>query len=154
MTISAPLSAAGKRFAIVAARFNTIVVERLVEGAVDGLIRHGASPDAITIAWVPGAFELPLAARRLSRKGAPFDAVIALGCVIRGETPHFDFVAGEAANGIARAAELSEIPVVFGVLTTEDMHQAIDRAGGKAGNKGWDAALAAVEMANLLPLLP
>ncbi|MBU6428853.1 MAG: 6,7-dimethyl-8-ribityllumazine synthase [Cyanobacteria bacterium REEB65] len=152
--LSAPLLAANKRFAIAAARFNQLVTDPLIAGAIDTLVRHGAHPDDITIAWVPGAFELPAAARRLARPGSPFAAVICLGCVIRGQTPHFDYVASGAATGIAQAGAQSDVPVIFGVLTTETLEQAVDRAGAKAGNKGADAALAAIEMANLLPMLP
>ena len=152
--LSAPLVATGQRFAIAAARFNQLVVDRLIEGAIDTLVRHGAAPDDITIAWVPGAFELPIAARRLARPGSEFAAVICLGCVIRGQTPHFDLVCSTAATGIAQAAAQSDVPVTFGVLTTDSLEQALDRSGAKAGNKGADAALAAIELANLLPLLP
>ena len=151
--LSAPLVATDKRFAIVASRFNQLVTDKLIEGCVDALVRHGARPDDVTIAWVPGAFELPAAARRLARSGSPYAAVICLGCVIRGQTAHFEYVAGAAATGIAQASAQSEVPVIFGVLTTETLEQALDRAGAKAGNKGADAALAAIEMANLLPLL-
>ncbi len=153
-TYSATLSAEGKRFAIVASRFNSFIVDRLVGGAVDALRRHGASEDDITVVWVPGAFEIPVVARKLARAGSPFHAVICLGAVIRGDTPHFDYVAGECARGVAEVARTSDVPVVFGVLTTESLEQAIDRAGAKAGNKGWESAMAAVEMANLLPSLP
>lgn len=138
----------GARFAIVAARFNELIVERLVEGARDGLIRHGAAPDAIVVVRVPGAWELSLACRRLAQSGR-FDAVIACGAVIRGATAHFDYVAGEAARGVAAAAAETGVPVVFGVLTTDTIEQALERAGTKAGNKGFDAALAAVEMVSL-----
>jgi 6,7-dimethyl-8-ribityllumazine synthase len=138
----------GTRFGIVASRFNHFVADRLVEGAVDALVRHGAQADDITVVRVPGAFELPIVVRRLvaSRK---LDAIIALGAVIRGGTPHFEYVAGEAAKGIAAAAGASDVPVAFGVLTTETVEQAIERAGSKQGNKGWDAALSAIEMVTL-----
>ena len=137
------------RFGIVAARFNDFVVEALIRGAVDALRRHGAGEKQIEIVRVPGAFDMPIVARKLvlSRR---YEAVIALGAVVRGQTPHFDFVAGECASGLSRIALESGVPIAFGVLTTDTMEQALDRAGGKAGNKGTDAALAAIEMANLL----
>jgi 6,7-dimethyl-8-ribityllumazine synthase len=137
------------RFVLVAARFNDFIVESLIRGALDALRRHGATDQQIEIVRVPGAFDIPVVARKvaLSRR---YDAVIALGAVVRGETPHFDYVAGECASGLARIALESGVPVAFGVLTTETMDQALDRAGGKAGNKGADAALAAIEMASLL----
>jgi 6,7-dimethyl-8-ribityllumazine synthase len=141
------------RVAIVVARFNETICRQLVDGAVDCLRRHGAPEEAISVTWVPGAFELPVAVRRWTRSGE-VDAVVALGAVIRGETPHFDYVAGGAASGIARAAEEDGVPVTFGVLTTDTVEQAEARAGGKAGNKGFEAALAAIEMANLLAELP
>jgi 6,7-dimethyl-8-ribityllumazine synthase len=146
------LRAEGKRFAIVASRFNGFVVERLVEGARGTLERLGASPDAIWVAHVPGAFEIPAVAGRLARSGK-FDAVICVGAVIRGDTPHFDYVAGEAAKGIAQAARENQVPVIFGVLTTDTVDQAVERAGAKAGNKGAEAAAAAVEMASLYDAL-
>jgi 6,7-dimethyl-8-ribityllumazine synthase len=138
----------GVRFAIVASRFNHFVVDRLVEGAVDALVRHGAPPQSITVVRVPGAWELPAVVRRLAAS-KKVDAVIALGAVIRGATPHFDYVAGEAAKGVAAAAEGSDVPIAFGVLTTETIEQAVERAGTKAGNKGWDAAMSAIEMVSL-----
>jgi 6,7-dimethyl-8-ribityllumazine synthase len=138
----------GARFGIVASRFNHFIVDRLVEGAVDALVRHGAPTESVTVIRVPGAWELPLIARRLAAS-KKVDAVIALGAVIRGATPHFDYVAGEAAGGLAAAARASDVPVVFGVLTTETIEQAIERAGTKAGNKGWDAAMTAIEMVGL-----
>ena len=138
----------GARFAVVASRFNHFVVDRLVEGAVDALVRHGAQPQNITVVRVPGAWELPLVVRRLAAS-KKVDAVIALGAVIRGSTPHFDYVAGEAAKGIAGAAAGSDVPIAFGVLTTETIEQAVERAGTKHGNKGWDAALSALEMVAL-----
>jgi 6,7-dimethyl-8-ribityllumazine synthase len=137
------------RFAIVASRFNEFVVDRLVDGAIDALVRHGASEKNLEIVRVPGAFEMPLAVRRLAQTRR-YDAIVALGAVVRGQTPHFDIVAGENASGLSRAQLESGVPVGNGVLTTESMEQAIDRAGGKAGNKGAEAALAALEMANLL----
>jgi 6,7-dimethyl-8-ribityllumazine synthase len=143
----------GRRFAVVAARFNELVVGKLVEGAVACLRAHGVAEDDLEVAWVPGAFELPLAARTLAGTGT-YDAVVCLGAVIRGETAHFDHVAGQAAAGIRAAAEATGVPVIFGVLTTDTLQQAMDRAGGKHGNKGWDAAMAAMEMASLLEQVP
>jgi 6,7-dimethyl-8-ribityllumazine synthase len=144
--------AEGRRFAVAASRFNEIVVRRLVDGALECLRSKGARESDVDLAWVPGAFELPLAAHALASSGR-YDAVICLGAVIRGETPHFDHVAGQAATGIRRVAEDAEIPVIFGVLTTDTFDQAMDRAGGVHGNKGWDAAMAAMEMASLLARL-
>lgn len=138
----------GARFAIVASRFNHFVVDRLVDGAVDALVRHGAQPQAITVVRVPGAWELPLVVRRLAAS-KKVDAVIALGAVIRGATPHFDYVAGEATKGLAAVASVSDVPIAFGVLTTDTIEQAVERAGTKAGNKGWDAAVGAIEMVAL-----
>ena len=137
------------RFAIIAARFNDFVVEPLIRGALDALKRHGVADKQIEIVRVPGAFEIPIVARKLALAHR-YEALIALGCVIRGQTPHFDYVAGECAGGIARIALESGVPIAFGVLTTDTAEQAVDRAGGKAGNKGADAALVALEMANLL----
>jgi 6,7-dimethyl-8-ribityllumazine synthase len=138
----------GAKFAIVASRFNHFVVDRLTEGAIDALVRHGAQAENVTVVRVPGAWELPVIARRLAGTGK-LDAIIALGAVIRGATSHFDHVAGEAAGGLAAAAHASAVPIVFGVLTTETIEQAIERAGTKAGNKGWDAAVSAIEMVSL-----
>ena len=143
------LSAAGLRFAIVVGRFNGIITERLLNGAMDALQRTGADMDTVDVVRVPGAWEAPLAAAELARQHR-YDAVICLGAVIRGDTPHFDYVAAEAAKGIAHAASETGVPVAFGVLTTNTLEQAIDRAGAKGGNKGFDAAMTAVEMANLL----
>lgn len=143
----------GRRFAIVAARFNGIVTERLVEAALSAFRSHGINEDDLELAWTPGAFELPLAAQRLARSGT-VDAVVCLGAVIRGETAHFEYVAGEAARGIQQVALDTGVPCVFGVLTTETLEQALDRAGGKHGNKGWDAASAAMQMTGLLDSLP
>jgi 6,7-dimethyl-8-ribityllumazine synthase len=137
------------RFALVLARFNDFVVEPLLRGALDALKRHGATDKQIDIVRVPGAFDLPIVARKLALSRR-YEALIALGAVIRGQTPHFDYVAGECASGLARIALESGVPIAFGVLTTDTVEQAVDRAGGKAGNKGADAALAALEMANLL----
>jgi 6,7-dimethyl-8-ribityllumazine synthase len=145
--------ARGRRLAIVVARFNELVTGKLVEGALECLRAHGVDEDDLLVAWVPGAFELPLVSRRLAASGG-FDAVICLGAVVRGETPHFDHVAGQAALGIRTAAEDTGVPVIFGVLTTDTLEQAIDRAGGKHGNKGWDAAMAALETASVLDQLP
>jgi 6,7-dimethyl-8-ribityllumazine synthase len=152
-TYEGRLDAAGLRVAVVVSRFNELITRQLLEGARDGLRRHGADDGALSVVWVPGAFEIPLVARRLARSGA-FDAVVCLGAVIRGATPHFDHVANQAAAGIARAGQDSGVPVIFGVLTTDTIEQAIERAGTKAGNKGYDAAMAAIEMANLLRQLP
>lgn len=138
----------GSRFAIVAARFNSFIVERLVEGAIDGLRRHGADPEKITIVHVPGAWEIPFACARLANSDK-VDAVIAVGAVIRGSTPHFDHVSNEVSKGVAAAAMQSGTPVTFGVLTTDTIEQAIERAGTKAGNKGFDAAMAAIELVSL-----
>lgn len=148
-TFSGDMNADGHRFAIVASRWNDFMVNRLVEGARETLVRHGAAGENIDLAWVPGAFELPFVARRLAASGR-YDAVICVGAVIRGATPHFDFVAGEAARGIGRIAEDTGIPVLFGVVTTDTIEQAIERSGSKAGNKGVEAACAAIEMVNLL----
>jgi 6,7-dimethyl-8-ribityllumazine synthase len=142
-----------RRFGLVASRFNQVVVTRLVDGTMSCLRAKGVAEDDVTLAWVPGAFELPLVARTMASSGA-YDAVICLGAVIRGETPHFEHVAGQAAEGIRRAAEDSGIPVVFGVLTTNTFEQAMERAGGAHGNKGWDAAMAAMEMVSVMSSLP
>jgi 6,7-dimethyl-8-ribityllumazine synthase len=138
----------GARFAIVAARFNSFIVERLLEGALDALVRHGADPSKITIVHVPGAWEIPFACARLANS-EKVDAVIAVGAVIRGSTPHFDHVSNEVSKGVAQAAMSSGTPVAFGVLTTDTIEQAIERAGTKAGNKGFDAAMAAIELVSL-----
>lgn len=141
------------RVAVVVSRFNETISKRLLDGAIDSLLRHGASEDNLSVTWVPGAYELPLAADRVASSGT-VDAVVCLGAVIRGETAHFEYVAGGAASGIAEVMLRTGVPVTFGVLTTESTEQAEDRAGGKMGNKGAEAALAAVEMANLLAALP
>src|SRR4051812_353769 len=143
---------AQRRFGVIASRFNEPITSRLVEGATDALQRHGAAPDEIDVVWVPGAWELPIAARRLLATDR-YDALVAVGAVIRGETPHFDFVAGEASRGLARASAEYDRPVGFGLLTCDTMEQAESRAGGAHGNKGWDAAMAAMEMADLLERL-
>ncbi len=142
----------GLRVAIAASRFNEAIVVRLVDGAIDGLRRHGVDPDAIDVAWAPGAFELPLVAARLAVTGR-YDALITLGAVIRGATSHFELVAGQCAAGVQRAQLDAGVPIVFGVLTTDTIEQAVERAGTKAGNKGFEAAAAAIEMANLLAQL-
>ena len=143
------LDAQGLRMAIVVGRFNTFISERLLEGALDALHRHGGKDEDLVVARIPGSFELPLAVKRLVTTGK-YDAVIALGAVIRGSTPHFDFIAAEATKGLAQVSLESGVPVAFGVITTDTIEQAIERAGTKAGNKGWDAALSAIEMVNLL----
>jgi 6,7-dimethyl-8-ribityllumazine synthase len=142
----------GRRLAVLASRFNDSITSRLADGAMDALVRHGVAAADIDLVWVPGAWELPLAARRLMATER-YDAVVALGAVIRGETPHFDYVAGEASRGLAAASAEFEVPVGFGLLTCDTMEQAEARAGGGHGNKGWDAALAALEMAELLDRL-
>lgn len=152
-TFEGHLTGAGLRVALVASRFNDTIVSRLVEGATDGLRRHGVAEDAIDLAWTPGAFELPLVAGRLAASG-DYDAVIALGAVIRGATGHYEFVAGQCAAGIQRAQLDTGVPIAFGVLTTDTIEQAVERSGTKAGNKGFEAAMTAIEMANLLTGLP
>lgn len=147
-TVEGTLDAGGRRFGIIVSRFNSFIGERLVEGALDALIRHGASRDRITLVRVPGAFEIPLTAQKMVQCGE-YDALICLGAVIRGSTPHFDYVAAEVSKGIASVSLESGIPVAFGVLTTDTIEQAIERAGTKAGNKGYDAAVSAIEMVNL-----
>jgi len=142
------LEGAGKRFAIVASRYHEVVTERLVEGARSCLLQHGAAADAVDVVWVPGAWELPGAARHVAGLNR-YDAIVTVGCVIRGETPHFDYVAGHAAHGLGRVALESDAPLTFGVLTTDTAEQAMERAGGKVGNKGWEAALAALELVGL-----
>ncbi|GAB4213043.1 MAG: 6,7-dimethyl-8-ribityllumazine synthase [Sandaracinaceae bacterium] len=139
---------AGARFAIVVARFNHFISDRLLEGALDGLRRHGVKDDQVVVARVPGSYELPLAVRGFAHSGK-VDSVIALGAVIRGSTPHFDYVAGEVAKGCAQVMLSTGVPVIFGVLTTDTIEQAIERAGTKAGNKGWEAAVSAIEMVQL-----
>jgi 6,7-dimethyl-8-ribityllumazine synthase len=151
--IEGDFAAPAGRFAIVAARFNALVVDQLAAGAADALRRHGVADDRIDLIRVPGSFEIPPVAQRLGRSGK-YAAVICLGCVIRGDTDHYDYVAGAAANGVATAALNCGVPVVFGVLTCNTLEQALDRAGAKAGNKGFDAAVTAVEMVNLLKKLP
>ncbi len=140
--------AEGVKIGIVAARFNEFIVSKLVSGAVDGLVRHNVSEEDITVAWVPGAFEIPFMAKKMARSGK-YDAVICLGAVIRGATSHYDYVCAEVSKGIASVSLETEIPVMFGVITTDNIEQAIERAGTKAGNKGYDCALGAIEMINL-----
>jgi len=146
--LEAGLIAEGKKFAIVVSRFNEFITEKLLSGALDALIRCGAKDKDIEIIKVPGSFEIPLVAKKMAYTNR-FDAIICLGAVIRGSTPHFDYVAAEVSKGIATVSLDSEIPIIFGVITTDTIEQAIERAGTKAGNKGWSAAMAAVEMANL-----
>lgn len=151
-TIEGLYSGKGKKFALVASRFNEFITNKLVSGAQDCLIRHEVSEADIALVWVPGAFEIPLVAKKLAQSGR-YDGVICLGAVIRGATSHYDYVCNEVAKGVAQVGLSSELPVLFGVLTTENIEQAIERAGTKAGNKGYDAALSALEMANLMSQL-
>jgi len=151
--LNGQLSASSLKIGIVVSRFNDFITRRLLEGAEDALLRHGASPEAITVAWVPGAVEIPLLAKRLAAS-SDYDAVICLGAVIRGATSHYDHVCSMVASGIAAAALETGVPVIFGVLTTDTIEQAIERSGTKAGNKGFEAAVSAIEMANLLRRLP
>lgn len=146
--IEGNLVAKDMKFGIVAARFNEFIVSKLISGAEDALLRHGADSDNITLAWVPGAFEIPFAAKQMAHSGK-YDAVICLGTVIRGSTSHYDYVCNEVSKGVASIGLESGIPVLFGVLTTENIEQAIERAGTKAGNKGYDSAMAAIEMVDL-----
>ena len=147
--IEGNITAEGLRFAVVASRFNEFITTKLLEGALDMLRRHGASEDAVDVAWVPGAFEIPLAAKKLAASGK-YDAVICVGAVIRGATSHYDYVCNEVSKGVAQAGLSTGVPVIFSVVTTENIEQAVERAGTKAGNKGADGAMAAMEMANLL----
>ena len=142
------LIGSSKKFAIVASRFNEFIVNKLISGAQDGLVRHGVNDDDITLAWVPGAFEIPLIAQKLAKSGK-YDAVICLGAVIRGATSHYDYVCAEVSKGVAAVGLNTDTPVVFGIVTTDNIEQAIERAGTKAGNKGYDAAVTAIEMVNL-----
>lgn len=146
------LDAKGFRFGLIAGRFNEFISSKLLSGALDALRRHNADDDDLEIAWVPGSFEIPLAAKKMAKSGR-YDAVICLGAVIRGDTPHFEYVASEVAKGVALVGLETEIPVIFGVITSDTLEQAIERAGNKAGNKGWDAAMSAIEMVNLIPKL-
>lgn len=148
-TYEGKLLAQGLRFGVVVGRFNEFIGSKLLSGALDALQRHGALEDDIQVAWVPGAYEIPLAAQKMAASGK-YDAVITLGAIIRGSTPHFDYVASETTKGVAKVSLDLGMPVIFGVLTTDTIEQAIERAGTKAGNKGWDAATSAIEMANLL----
>lgn len=147
------LTANNLKFAIVVARFNDFLTSKLLDGALDTIRRHGGNPDDVTVAWVPGSFEIPIVAKRLAESGE-FDAVICIGCVIRGATGHYDHVAGEASGGIAQAGMDTGVPVIFGMLTAESIEQAIERTGTKQGNSGSKAAITAIEMANLMQALP
>jgi len=148
-TYEGQLVATGLRFGIIVGRFNEFITNKLLGGALDGLKRHGASEEDITVVWVPGAFEIPLTAQKMAGSGK-YDAVICLGTVIRGGTTHYDYVCAEVSKGVAHVGMATGVPTIFGVLTTENIEQAIERAGTKVGNKGFDAALSAIEMANLL----
>lgn len=150
--IESSLSAQGKKFAIVVSRFNDFITDRLTGGAIDALVRSGAADSDIDVIKVPGAFEIPLIAKKAA-VAAKYDAIICLGAVIRGATPHFDYVCAEVTKGVAMVSMESDIPVIYGVVTTDTIEQAIERAGTKAGNKGWDAAVSAIEMANLMSLV-
>jgi 6,7-dimethyl-8-ribityllumazine synthase len=152
-TYEGNLIAEGLRFAVVVSRFNEMITRRLLSGALDALARHGADEDQIDVAWVPGGFELPMAAQRLAESGR-YDAVICIAAIIRGATPHFDYVAGEVSKGIAKIALETGVPTIYGVVTADNIEQAIERAGAKAGNRGFDAARSAIEMANLMKALP
>jgi len=146
--IEGKLDASGLKFGIIVGRFNSFISERLLEGALDAIRRHGADDSAVDVLRVPGAFEIPLAAQKMAARGR-YDAIICLGAVIRGSTPHFDYVAGEVSKGVAQVSLASGLPVIFGVLTTDTIEQAVERAGTKAGNKGFDAAVTAIETANV-----
>jgi 6,7-dimethyl-8-ribityllumazine synthase len=146
--LEANLLAEGKKFALIMSRFNDFITEKLVSGAVDALLRSGARDEDIDLVKVPGAFEIPLLAKKMAAKNQ-YDAIICLGAVIRGATPHFDYVSGEVSKGIAMVSLEADVPVIFGIITTDTIEQAIERAGTKAGNKGWSAAMSAIEMANL-----
>lgn len=146
------LNGEGLRIGIVVGRFNEFITGKLLSGAEDALKRHGVNEEDVSIAWVPGAFEIPLVAKKMAVSGK-YDAIITLGTVIRGATPHFDYVCSEVAKGVSRASDQSDVPVIFGVLTTDSIEQAIERAGTKAGNKGWESAAGAIEMANLMKKL-
>lgn len=148
-TIEGNLVAQGLKFAVINGRFNSLITKQLLEGALDGLRRHGVEENDIEMIWVPGAFEIPLVAQKLA-ESKKYDGVICLGAVIRGSTPHFDYVCAEVSKGVASAGMKTGVPIIFGVLTTDTIEQAVERAGTKAGNKGYDAALTAIEMANLL----
>ncbi len=152
-TFEGNLVARGFRFALVVSRFNEFISNRLLEGALDALKRHEADMEEVDVAWVPGSFEIPLVARKLASTRR-YDALICLGAVIRGSTPHFDYVASEVSRGVARASQDTGVPVSFGIVTADSLEQAVERAGAKQGNKGWQAALTAIEMANLLRTIP
>jgi 6,7-dimethyl-8-ribityllumazine synthase len=148
--IGGNLSAAGRSFGVVVSRFNEFIVRKLLDGSLDAIVRHGGDLEAVDVVWVPGSYEIPVAAKQLALSGR-YDAIICLGAVIRGATPHFDYVANGAASGISSVALETNLPVIFGVITTETIEQAIERAGTKLGNKGFEAATAAIEMADLMP---
>lgn len=150
--IEGKLTVQNEKFAIVVSRFNEFISSKLLSGAIDELVRHGVNEDNITIVWSPGAFEIPVITKKLAKSGS-YDAIIALGAIIKGSTPHFDYVSAELSKGIASVSLDTGVPVIFGVLTTENIEQAIERAGTKSGNKGADAAKAAIEMANLIKLV-
>lgn len=152
-TLEGKLIAEGLKVGIVASRFNEFITSKLISGCMDGLIRHGVSEEDVTLAWVPGAFEIPMIAKKMA-VSKKYDAVICLGAVIKGSTSHYDYVCAETSKGIAMASMETGVPVIFGVLTTDTIEQAIERAGTKAGNKGYDCAMSAIEMANLLKQLP
>ncbi len=151
-SIEAQLNASGKKFAIVISRFNEFITSKLLEGAKDCIIRHGCNEDEIQTIWVPGSFEIALIAKMLAET-KKYDSIICLGAVIRGSTPHFDYVAGEVSKGIASVSLSTNLPVIYGIITADSIEQAIERAGTKMGNKGWDAALTAIEMANLADII-
>ncbi|MCP4640172.1 MAG: 6,7-dimethyl-8-ribityllumazine synthase [bacterium] len=150
--VQGQLISKGKKYGIVVARFNEFIASKLLGGALDGLSRHGVKDEEITVAWTPGSFEIPMVAKKMAQSGN-YDAVIALGAVIRGSTPHFDYVAAEASKGVAHAALDTGVPILFGVLTTDTIEQAVERAGTKSGNKGFDSAVGAIEMVNLMEQL-
>ena len=147
-TVEGMMTGKGMKVGIVASRFNSFIVQKLLDGAVDGLVRHGVAEEDITAAWVPGAFEIPIVAKQMAESGK-YDAVICVGAVIRGSTSHYELVCSEVAKGVAQVSLQTGVPVLFGVITTENIEQAIERAGSKAGNKGYDCALSAIEMVNL-----
>ena len=152
MLMEGKLLGSGKKFAIIGSRFNEFITSKLIAGATDGLVRHDVKPEDITTVWVPGAFEIPLVAQKAAKSGK-FDAIICVGAVIRGATSHYDYVCNEVSKGIAHISLETGVPVMFGILTTENIEQAIERAGTKAGNKGFDAAITAIEMANLMRVI-
>ena len=152
-TLEGTLSAQGRSYALVVSRYNGIITRQLLDGALDCLRRHGADEKSVTVVYSPGSFEIPQVAKALARSGR-FEAVICLGCVIRGSTPHFEFIASEVAKGVAQVALETGVPLTFGILTTDTLEQALERAGSKAGNKGWDAALSAIELSDVLQKVP